>query len=147
MSSSPHGGDTSQERFLMPGTFDQVVQKLLRRCTQPQGELDGGWDAKGGNRKNGNLSHENLPETQKVHLSRLLLRGNKVTDAGALALCSLVEASPTLAEVDLRGNSIGRKGEAALKKVTFAERTRTPSFFFLRVFRVLFLVPHRGIPL
>lgn len=52
-----------------------------------------------------------------VPLSRLILRGNCVTDAGAVALAPLVQASHSLVEVDLRGNSIGKKGKLALKKV------------------------------
>lgn len=47
----------------------------------------------------------------------LLLRGNNLTDAGALALVPLVEASGSLSAIDLRGNRIGTKGELALKKV------------------------------
>lgn len=52
-----------------------------------------------------------------VPLSRLLLRGNHVTDMGAFSLCPLVEASMTLIEIDLRDTSIGKRGQLALKKV------------------------------
>lgn len=52
-----------------------------------------------------------------VPLSRLILRGNCLTDAGAVALAPLVRASHSLMEVDLKGNSIGKKGKLALKKV------------------------------
>lgn len=55
--------------------------------------------------------------TRVVPLSRLILSGNYVTDMGALTLCPLVEASATLAEIDLRDTFIGRKGELVLKKV------------------------------
>lgn len=50
-------------------------------------------------------------------LARLLLRGNNISDAGALALVSLVKESPHLTELDLRDNAIGEKGKLALKKV------------------------------
>ena len=52
-----------------------------------------------------------------VPLSRLILSGNCLTDAGASALAPLVQASHSLEEVDLRGNCIGKKGKLALKKV------------------------------
>lgn len=53
-----------------------------------------------------------------VLLTRLLLRGNSITDAGALALVPLVKESPHLTELDLRDNAIGANGKLALKKVT-----------------------------
>lgn len=52
-----------------------------------------------------------------VPLSVLILRGNSLTDAGALLLCPLVEASATLKEVDLRDNLISDTAQGALKKV------------------------------
>lgn len=52
-----------------------------------------------------------------VLLSVMVLRGNSLTDAGALALCPLVEASVTLKEIDLRDNLIGNTARMALKKV------------------------------
>lgn len=52
-----------------------------------------------------------------VPLAVMILRGNYLTDAGALALCPLVEASATLKEIDLRGNFIDNTARAALKKV------------------------------
>lgn len=80
----------------------------------PEGQQDEGVDdgratlfsARGGNQRRA-----------IVPLSSLILRGNCVTDAGAVALAPLVEASHSLVEVDLRGNSIGKKGKLALKKV------------------------------
>lgn len=57
-----------------------------------------------------------------VPLSRLILSWNYVTDAGAAALAPLVQASHSLVEVDLRGNSIGKKGKLALKKVMFVNK-------------------------
>lgn len=53
-----------------------------------------------------------------VPLARLLLRGNNITDAGAMALVPLVEGSPHVVELDLRDNAIGANGKLALKKVT-----------------------------
>lgn len=58
-----------------------------------------------------------LISSTTIPLRCLLLRGNNLTDAGALALVPLVEASGSLAAIDLRGNRIGTKGELALKKV------------------------------
>lgn len=52
-----------------------------------------------------------------VPLARLLLRGNNITDAGALALIPLVRESPHVTELDLRDNAIGNNGKLALKKV------------------------------
>ena len=52
-----------------------------------------------------------------VPLSRLILRGNCLTNAGAVALAPLVQASHSLVEIDLRSNSIGKKGKLTLKKV------------------------------
>lgn len=58
-----------------------------------------------------------------VPLARLLLRGNNITDAGALALVPLVEGSPHLTELDLRDNAIGANGKLALKKVSLGSLT------------------------
>jgi len=59
-----------------------------------------------------------------VPLARLLLRGNDVSDSGALALAPLVRESPQLTTIDLRDNAIGSNGKLALKKVM-----RNASFF------------------
>lgn len=99
----------------------KVIRKVLRTCTyQPQTHAAGETGAKQraardeDRRKGSNPSHA-FPT---VPLARLLLRGNNVSDTGALALARLVKESPHLKTIDLRDNAIGAKGKLALQKVT-----------------------------
>lgn len=54
---------------------------------------------------------------QPSSLLRLDLRENRITDAGVLSLCLLVENVKTLSTIDLRGNMVGRQGTATLQQV------------------------------
>ncbi|CAM9749611.1 unnamed protein product, partial [Ectocarpus sp. 12 AP-2014] len=106
-------------------TLHQVVRKLLRQCTGRSRAWPGAgaiYDQQGGAGKDGRNGQNNLSSSTMMPLRCLLLRGNNLTDAGALALVPLVEASGSLAAIDLRGNRIGTKGELALQKAL----TRSP---------------------
>lgn len=109
-------------------TYDiaQVVQKLLRHIHRQQG---GCGIAKRHFRYATNKDNDEVSSTNPLAasnpasgcvlkpLARLELRRNSITDAGALTLCALVEASVTLTHIDLRGNAIGQRGATALQKV------------------------------
>ncbi|CAM9185733.1 unnamed protein product [Ectocarpus sp. 4 AP-2014] len=106
-------------------TLHQVVRKLVRQCTDRSRAWPGAgamYEQQGGAGKDGRKGQNTLSSSTIVPLRCLLLRGNNLTDAGALALVPLVEASGSLAAIDLRGNRIGTKGELALKKAL----TRSP---------------------
>ncbi|CAM9172713.1 unnamed protein product [Ectocarpus fasciculatus] len=106
-------------------TLHQVVRKLLRHCTGRSRTLPGAgamYKQQGGAGKDGRNVQSTLSSSTIMPLRCLLLRENNLTDAGALALVPLVEASGSLAAIDLRGNRIGTKGELALKKAL----TRSP---------------------
>ncbi|CAM9632649.1 unnamed protein product [Ectocarpus sp. 6 AP-2014] len=106
-------------------TLHQVVRKLLRQCTDRSGAWPGAgamYEQQGGAGEGGRNGQNTLSSSTIMPLRCLLLRGNNLTDAGALALVPLVEASSSLAAIDLRGNRIGTKGELALKKAL----TRSP---------------------
>lgn len=89
----------------------QVVRKILRACTHGcDRQLDPPGDAR--------VRHKGSSKASAVvPLGRLLLRGNNITDAGALALVPLLKESPHVTELDLRDNAIGKNGKMALKKV------------------------------
>lgn len=104
----------------MPPWARKVARKLLRQCTGRSRTLPGAgamYKQQGGAGKDGRNVQSTLSSSTMMPLRCLLLRGNNLTDAGALALVPLVEASGSLAAIDLRGNRIGTKGELALKKV------------------------------
>ncbi|CBJ26670.1 expressed unknown protein [Ectocarpus siliculosus] len=106
-------------------TLHQVVRKLLRQCTDRSRAWPGAgamYEQQGGAGEDGRNGQNTLSSSAIMPLRCLLLRGNNLTDAGALALVPLVEASSSLAAIDLRGNRIGTKGELALKKAL----TRSP---------------------
>ncbi|CAM9153012.1 unnamed protein product, partial [Ectocarpus sp. 8 AP-2014] len=106
-------------------TLHQVVRKLLRQCTdrsQAWPRAGAMHEQQGGAGKDGRNGQNTLSSSTVMPLRCLLLTGNNLTDAGALALVPLVEASGSLAAIDLRGNRIGTKGELALKKAL----TRSP---------------------
>lgn len=89
----------------------QVVRKILRACTH-------GCDRQLHPPDDARVRHEGSSKASAVvPLGRLLLRGNNITDAGALALVPLLEESPHVTELDLRDNAIGKNGKMALKKV------------------------------
>lgn len=100
----------------------KVVRKILRMCIhQPQTQLSGetGVKQRGeGNNQDRRNSANRSNAFPSVPLARLLLRGNDVSDSGALALAPLVKESPHLTAIDLRDNAIGSNGKLALKKVT-----------------------------
>ncbi|CAB1111236.1 unnamed protein product [Ectocarpus sp. CCAP 1310/34] len=101
-------------------TLHQVVRKLLRQCTDRSRAWSGAGamhEQQGGAGKDGRNGQNTLSSSTIMPLRCLLLRGNNLTDAGAIALVPLVEASCSLAAIDLRGNRIETKGELALKKV------------------------------
>lgn len=58
---------------------------------------------------------------QRPPVSRLLLRNNRLTDVGAVALSTMVVNCPGLSTIDLRGNFIGTRGATALRKVSALE--------------------------
>mmetsp|Transcript_4803 Transcript_4803/g.12079 ORF Transcript_4803/g.12079 Transcript_4803/m.12079 type:complete len:428 (-) Transcript_4803:54-1337(-) len=61
---------------------------------------------------------EGSPLPLPAGLQRLLLRGNKIGDAGVAALAaSLPEACPDLRELDLGGNALGSGAVAALQRI------------------------------
>jgi len=61
---------------------------------------------------------ERSPLPLPAGLQRLLLRGNKIGDAGVAALAaSLPEACPDLRELDLGGNALGSVAVAALQRI------------------------------
>lgn len=88
-----------------------MVRKVLRACIHgSHGQLS---QSDGDRQKH----EESAKANAVVPLARLLLRGNNITDAGALLLVPLVKGSPHMSELDLRDNAIGASGKEALKKV------------------------------
>uniref|UniRef100_A0A7S1XLB6 Uncharacterized protein n=1 Tax=Phaeomonas parva TaxID=124430 RepID=A0A7S1XLB6_9STRA len=62
------------------------------------------------------LDGDDAVETHKDDLGMIVLRGNELTSAGALALARLVSASHTLRSLDLRDCRIGERGIKALEE-------------------------------
>ncbi|CAM9572880.1 unnamed protein product, partial [Scytosiphon promiscuus] len=117
----PGGGVTLDlsEVGLDDATLLSVVRRILRRRTKrTQTWLAGEAlnEEQHGAGHDGDCTKGLRRASDAVTLTSLLLRGNNVTDAGAVALVPLVETSACLVEVDLRGNAISTKGERTLRK-------------------------------